>query len=78
MLSSRSDEAHSSNVVSSEAALIQLPSQSQRKLGTTQENATVVLASKKQLRQFRTADPAELGDDRPLHTPRAIPRQNPQ
>jgi hypothetical protein len=34
-LTSRSDEAHSSNVVSSEAALIQLPSQSRRKLGTT-------------------------------------------
>src|SRR3954468_6041833 len=42
-LTSRSDEAHNSNVVSSDAALIHLPSQSPRKVGIKQQIATVVL-----------------------------------
>src|SRR3954467_3283626 len=42
-LTARSDEAHNSNVVSSEAALIHLPSQSPQKVDIRQKIATVVL-----------------------------------
>src|SRR4051812_8021263 len=44
-LTARSDEAHNSNVVSSEAALIHLPSQSPQKVDIRQKIATVVLAA---------------------------------
>src|SRR5271165_1868616 len=41
-LASRSDDAHTSNVLSSEAPLIHLPSQPRWKMSAEQKNATVV------------------------------------